>query len=202
MFSGIIEARATITDVTERPAILQIRVQRPSTFDDVKNGDSISTNGVCLTVEDFSSEWLQFAIGYETLKVTAWNPQSLLYSSVNLERSLRFGDRLHGHMVSGHVEETGKVVESLYQGENLLLTVSFPNTLSPFIWKKGSIAIQGVSLTVNEVTASTLSVCLIPETLEITNLKALQVGDTVNLEADYFAKALFHFSERQNASHS
>lgn len=202
MFSGIIEAKATITDVSERSGVLQIRVERPATFDDIKNGDSISTNGVCLTVEDFSADWLQFAIGFETLKVTGWNPQTLQQASVNLERSLRFGDRLHGHMVSGHVEETGKVVESFYQGENLLLTVSFPEALAPFIWKKGSIAIQGVSLTVNEVTNNTLSVCLIPETLTITNLKNLKSGDTVNLEADYFAKALYHFSERQNARHS
>jgi riboflavin synthase len=71
MFSGIIEAKATITDVTERPGVLQIRVERPPTFDDIKNGDSISINGVCLTVEDFSADWLQFAIGYETLKLLA-----------------------------------------------------------------------------------------------------------------------------------
>jgi riboflavin synthase len=105
-------------------------------------------------------------------------------------------------MVSGHVEETGRIVETASQGENLILTVGFPESLAPFVWKKGSIAIQGVSLTVNEVSSTTLSVCLIPETLEITNLKAIKPGDLVNLEADYFAKALFHFSERQNASHS
>ncbi|MCB0348323.1 MAG: riboflavin synthase [Bdellovibrionales bacterium] len=194
MFSGIIEAKANIIEVQERPGVLQIRVVRPSAFEDIKVGDSISTNGVCLTVEDFSDKWLQFAIGFETLSVTGWSAEFLKGLSVNLERSLRFGDRLHGHMVSGHVEETGKVVETRWEGENLILTISFPDSLAPFIWKKGSVALQGVSLTVNTVDQNTFSVCLVPETIEITNLKNTKVGELVNLEADYFAKALHHFS--------
>lgn len=202
MFSGIIEAKAPIIEVRARSEILQVRIARPVTFQDIKVGDSIATNGVCLTVEDFSNDWMQFAIGAETLKVTAWSPQQLQGTTVNLERSLRFGDRLHGHMVSGHVEDTGKVLESQWLGENLLLTISYPKSLSPFVWKKGSIALQGVSLTINEITDTTLSVNLIPETIQITNLKDLKQGDTVNLEADYFAKALFHFSEKHYASRS
>ncbi len=194
MFSGIIEAKANIVEVLERSGVLQIRVERPSSFDDIKIGDSIATNGVCLTVEDFNDMWLQFAIGHETMAVTNWTAKDLQSRTVNLERSLRFGDRLHGHMVSGHVEETGKIVEVNWEGENLLLKVNFSDTLAPFIWKKGSIALQGVSLTVNDVNQNTFSVCLIPETTAITNLKDIKVDETVNLEADYFAKALHHFS--------
>jgi riboflavin synthase len=200
MFSGIIEAKARIIEVVDRPELLQIRVERPVSFADIKTGDSIATNGVCLTVENFTDSWMQFAIGAETLAVTGWTKNELANKNVNLERSLCYGDRLHGHIVSGHVEETGIVVDKVWFGESLVLKIKYPESLASFIWKKGSVAVQGVSLTVNEITNNILSVCLIPETLQITNLKDLNINDKVNLEADYFAKAIFHFTERQNAA--
>jgi riboflavin synthase len=199
MFSGIIEACAPILSVEPRGDLLTIFVKRPASFDDVKLGDSIATNGVCLTVEDFSSEKMKFTLGAETLKITGWNADLLSDQTMNLERSLRFGDRIHGHFVSGHVDATAEVL-SVEKSESWILKFSTRSLNSKMLWSKGSIAIQGVSLTLNEVTPQELSVCLIPETLNRTNLKNLKVGDIVNIEYDNWAKAFVHFQEQREAN--
>jgi riboflavin synthase len=199
MFSGIIEACSPIVKVDARGDLLTLFVQRPSQFDDIHLGDSIATNGVCLTVESFSDQQIQFTLGQETLKVTDWTRDKLLQKPVNLERSLKFGDRVHGHFVSGHVDATTKLVE-LSKGESWNLRFSKNTLNSKMIWPKGSVAIQGVSLTINEVTATDFSVCLIPETLLRTNLKNINVGDVVNIEYDTWAKAFVHFQEQREAN--
>lgn len=198
MFSGIIEATAPILSVDSRGDLLTISVQRPSNFDDIKLGDSVSTNGVCLTVENFSSSHLQFTLGAETLKVTGWQKENLVAQELNLERSLRFGDRMHGHFVSGHVDATTKVL-SVERGESWILQLSKQTLNSKMLWSKGSVALQGVSLTVNDVTEKYFSVCLIPETLLRTNLKNLNPGDLINVEYDTWAKAFVHFQEQREA---
>lgn len=190
MFTGIIEARVRVTAVENRDKSLVMTVARPPHFQDLKRGDSIACNGICLTLEEFNDHHLVFTLGYETLQVTGWTSQDLLDAEMNLERSLRFGDRIHGHMVSGHVDATASVLGKQWQGESLLLEFSIPASLRPYIWKKSSVAIHGVSLTVNEVGEGGFSVCLIPETLKQTQLATLEVGDSVNLEADYYMKGL------------
>tara|TARA_B100001248_G_scaffold224187_1_gene181279 strand:- start:6802 stop:7407 length:606 start_codon:yes stop_codon:yes gene_type:complete len=201
MFAGIVEAKSPILSSKTRDQVIEIQVQRPANFDDIKVGDSIAVNGVCLTVEDFTPESLQFAIGHETMRVTAWQAENLENLVCNLERSLRLGDRIHGHLMSGHVEGLGKVAALEKAGENLLLYIQIPESFAPLVWNKGGLCVQGVSLTVNEIKNHQVSICLIPETLRQTNLANLQVGDSVNLEADYFAKAMRHFWELKNASH-
>ena len=197
MFSGIIEAKSSILMTQDLDRALRIRVQRPLTFDDIKLGDSVAVNGVCLTIEECTPELLTFTLAAETLKVLRWTQAPWTLHPVNLERSLRFGDRIHGHLVSGHVDELGEVVKAESFGDSWLLDVSFDSGKSDLIWKKGSITIQGVSLTVNEVKGSILSVCLIPETVKRTNLSEFKVHDFVNLEYDWMAKALIHSFQKQ-----
>ncbi len=203
MFSGIVETYSPLLKLEEGSHIIQIHIQRPKDFDDLKVGDSIAVNGVCLTLESFDEDSLQFALAPETLRVTGWNLEKLKSFprwTFNLERSLRFGDRIHGHLVSGHVDGVGAVAEIEAQGEALEVRVTFPLSLKPLLWKKGSVAVNGVSLTINQVGerpdgSGWFSLCLIPETLRRTNLSELQTGDSVTLEADSMARAMRHWMD-------
>jgi riboflavin synthase len=201
MFSGIVESVQPILTVQKGTgALIRIGVQKPKEFDDLKLGDSIATDGVCLTVEAFDSETITFALAAETLRVLQWSPDSpehLKGRHLNLERSLRFGDRIHGHFVTGHVDSLGKVVRSEGSGENWFLDVEVAPSVLPYLWKKGSITLNGVSLTVNEVMGAKVSVGLIPETLKRTNLGEQKVGSFINVEPDYMAKALQRMLENR-----
>ncbi|MCC7405885.1 MAG: riboflavin synthase [Bdellovibrionales bacterium] len=190
MFSGIVETQSVITSAKPRDGVVEIHIKRPSIFNDLATGESICVDGVCLTIESFDAEKMVFALAAETLQVTGWRWENLPSKSVNLERSLAMGARVHGHLVTGHVEGLGEVLECVHQGEMAHLRVSFPPELTPFFWRKGSVAINGVSLTINRVEATALEVCLIPETLKRTNLGALRVGSKVNLEIDPLARGL------------
>lgn len=196
MFSGIVEALSPVKSARAQGNLVFIDVARPTDFGDIKPGDSIATNGVCLTVEKFDDQTMSFALGAETLAITGWNEKQLEQAKVNLERSLRMGDRIHGHMVSGHVDGVGRVVGLKDDGGSVLLDVQAPPQLLRYVWKKGSWAVNGVSLTINDVTGEgVVSHCLIPETVRRTNLGALKVGDTVNLEVDMMARGLISFFE-------
>lgn len=177
---------------------VQILVERPPFFDDVSIGDSISHDGVCLTVEAIFDDSLQYTLGKETLQITNWNDSLLKGAELNLERSLRWGDRVHGHMVSGHVDGRAKTIRREAVGANLTLTLELPEAYEAFIWKKGSICLNGVSLTINQVEKCRFTVGLIPETLKRTNLSSLQAGDFVNFEVDQFARGLQRFFEFHN----
>jgi riboflavin synthase len=198
MFAGIVEAQSQIVKTQEQVAAVRVWFTRPIHFDDIKVGDSISCNGICLTVEDVTQEFLQFTLAFETLNLLNFNQQKLSQlQNWNLERSLRFGDRIHGHLVSGHVEGQGEVLKSEAYGDSWLLTIKLPEKLSPWVWKKGCIAISGVSLTVNSYDRDVIEVCLIPETQNRTNLTQLKSGDAVNIETDYLAKALVRGRESE-----
>lgn len=200
MFSGIIEAVEPILSAQSLHGAVRIQVQKPDHFNDLHLGDSVATNGVCLTVEAVTEKVITFALAAETLLILKMDTNRLVGQRVNLERSLRMGDRIHGHLVTGHVDSLGRVVRTEGQGESWFLDFEVSPALGALIWKKGSITLHGVSLTVNEVSGNRVSVCLIPETLKRTNLKDLKVGDFVNIEPDYFAKALVHnFGDRLTA---
>lgn len=195
MFSGIVESQGRVLKARSDRNLVFIEVERPTEFNDLRIGDSVCTSGVCLTVEAFDEKQMTFALGAETLKVTGWSQESLSGASVNLERSLRMGDRIHGHMVSGHVDGTGEVVGVQDLGGSVQLDVRAPKELLRYVWKKGSWAVNGVSLTVNSVEDGIVSHCLIPETLRRTNLGAIKKGDRVNLEIDMTARGLVQFLE-------
>lgn len=195
MFSGIIEALVPALSGEARSGLYRLRLVRPREFTDLKSGDSIAVNGVCLTIETFDEASMVFALAAETLKILRWDPSQILDQRYNLERSLRFGDRIHGHLVSGHVEAMGTVVGLFEEGESLHLKVSLPKEVLPFLWRKGSLTLNGVSLTVNELIDSLVVVCLIPETRKRTNLGDLKIGDLVTLETDQMARAMLRLLE-------
>lgn len=191
MFSGIVECQSPVLKVVPRQGVLEVHIGRPGQFNHLSVGDSISVDGVCLTVEFYDSEKIVVALAAETLQVTQWDEKSLLGRTVNLERSLSFGDRVHGHLVTGHVDSLGEVVAIERAGECSRVRLRTPQQLRSYFWKKGSLAVNGVSLTINQVDSlGTIEVCLIPETLRSTNLGSLQEGDRVSIEADNLAKGL------------
>lgn len=195
MFSGIVETTSSVRENRPSNGVCRLVLGRPADFQDIQKGDSIAVNGVCLTVEDFSPDWIQFAVGYETIQITGWDKLAA-GTLVNLERSLRLGDRIHGHLVSGHVDALSRISKCENQGECRVLSLELPSTLSSYVWKKGSIAINGVSLTINSVSDSEFSVCLVPETLKRTNLGSLRSGDSVTLEVDQIARGIVESREK------
>ncbi|MGE5084967.1 MAG: riboflavin synthase [Bacillota bacterium] len=190
MFSGIVESVMPIESSEELQNAYRIKIKKPHDFKDLKLGDSIACDGVCLTVEAFDDQQMTFALAAETIKILEWNPQSWTGKRVNLERSLRFGDRIHGHLVTGHVDSLGTVARAELEGESFFLDVQVADSILPYVWKKGSITLNGVSLTVNELNKNVVSVCLIPETIKRTNLGDLKKGSRINVEPDYMARAI------------
>lgn len=194
MFSGIIETTGQVVHAQADAELLRISVERPSIFTDLKSGDSICCDGICLTLEEYDHKEMRFALGPETLAVTGWSEASVLNRVLNLERSLRLEDRIHGHLVTGHVDTAGKTLECQDQAQTRTIKIEFAKSFMPFIWAKGSVAINGVSLTVNQVASNTFSIGLIPETLKRTNLGVLRAGDRVNLEFDNMARGLVNWA--------
>ena len=194
MFSGIVEACVKAEKITERGENIELTLQRPSFFDDLSVGDSVAVDGVCLTVESFSQEQMVFALAEESLKVLNWRSRfsntSATNWTFNVERSLRLGDRIHGHLVTGHVEGLGQVILVQDLGESRVIRFSLPNSVLPFVWKKGSVTVNGVSLTINQLQELTVEVCLIPESMKRTNLSLIAEGDFVHIEPDYLARAI------------
>ena len=176
MFTGIVQAIGRI----EKPNPLQVKTGRLP-LADVRIGDSICVQGCCLTVVKKAKAKLCFDVSGETLRVTAGLDRP---GEVNLEKSLGFGDKLGGHLVTGHVDGVGTVVSR----SNGFLRVRVPKALARYVARKGSICIDGVSLTVNRVHGDTFDVNLIPHTLKVTTLKRLGGGSRVNLEVDLVAR--------------
>jgi riboflavin synthase len=187
MFSGIIADVGSIKQTTDREGGLRLVIATGALeLSDVQAGDSIAVNGICLTVIEHDSDSFTVDVSRETLNCT--EGLEAIGEPVNLEKALRLADRLGGHMVSGHVDGVGDVIEFTDLGESWKLVVRPPRRLAKYIANKGSITINGVSLTVNQVNEGEFSVNLIPHTLHVTNLKHLHAGSRVNLEADLIAR--------------
>jgi riboflavin synthase len=187
MFSGIIADVGTISSAQDREGGLRLSVETQDLgMDDVSLGDSIAVNGVCLTVVKIADKTFTVDVSRETLDCTVGLERQ--GSLVNLEKALRLSDRLGGHLVSGHVDGVGEVVVFNDIGESWRLIVRAPHALAKYIAVKGSITINGVSLTVNRVAGSEFEVNLIPHTLAVTTLNQLCAGVKVNLEIDLIAR--------------
>ncbi|BBJ24129.1 riboflavin synthase [Candidatus Nitrotoga sp. AM1P] len=186
MFSGIIADVGIIECTEDRDGGLSLSIiTRALGMEDVQLGDSIAVNGVCLTVVKIEGNRFSVNVSRETLNCTVGLVQGV---RVNLEKALRLADRLGGHLVSGHVDGVGEVVEFTDLQESWKLSVRVPQLLAKYIAVKGSITLNGVSLTVNQVEDDVFSVNLIPYTLEVTTLNELRAGGKVNVEIDLIAR--------------
>ncbi|MDX6743118.1 riboflavin synthase [Actinocorallia sp. A-T 12471] len=192
MFTGIVEELGEIVSKSDGPESAVLAIRGPIVTSDAVHGASIAVNGVCLTVVDLKDDVFTADVMHETLarsSLGALTPGS----RVNLERPVRLADRLGGHLVQGHVDGVGTITERTPSpgGENAkweIVRISLPETLSRYVVEKGSITVDGISLTVVEAAADSFTVSLIPTTLELTTLGRKAVGDPVNLEVDVVAK--------------
>ena len=197
MFTGIIQAVGRIDTITAMGDNVALAIEAANlALSDVQIGDSIAVNGVCLTVTQLTPSHapthFKAHVSAETLKVTTGLNQQ---QAVNLEKALRLSDRLGGHLVSGHIDGVGVVTQFTDLGDNCLLAIQVPHAISKYIAKKGSICVNGVSLTVNAVEKDVFSMNIIPHTLENTTLKHLTIGSQVNCEIDQIAR----YVERMSA---
>jgi riboflavin synthase len=194
MFTGIIEQTAVITGLSAEPGFKRIRISAPWT--DIRNGESIAVNGVCLTIADIQQQTISFDVIPETLAKT--NLGLLTVGNViNLERAVRVGDRIDGHFVQGHVDGVAPIIEQQSDGGEWRIVAQAPAELAKYLIPKGSVCLDGVSLTIAAINGRRFEVALIPTTLKLTNLGDRKQGWPLNLEADIFSKTIVSWLERR-----
>lgn len=187
MFTGLVEELGKVKSIARGNHSVRITITADKVLSDVRLGDSIAVNGTCLTVVEYNADSFTADVMPETVDKTVL--ASLKQgSTVNLERCLRVGDRLGGHIVSGHIDDVGTITSRERNDIAIIIKIAAPASVMRYIIPKGSIAVDGVSLTVVEVSASWFSVSLIPHTAKLTTVGLKAVGDTVNLEADVVGK--------------
>ncbi len=190
MFSGIIENKGTVREF-KRLKDYRLVIDTDLNFKEVKKGSSVCCNGVCLTVTSKAKiskkTRLTFDVSKETVSCTNYN-QIKVGDLINIEKSLRVGDEISGHFVFGHIDDTAKLVSSKKVGGSYELKFKVSKTLRKFIARKGSVAINGISLTINNIKKYEISLNIIPYTWSKTNLHKLKVGETINLEVDMLAR--------------
>lgn len=187
MFTGIVEELGEVTEVRDLGDSRRLRLRGPLVTEDARHGESIAVNGVCLTVVDCQEGEFTADVMAESLARTSLGVLSA-GSPVNLERAMALGDRLGGHLVQGHVDGTGTILDRTPAEHWELVRISLPAPLARYVVEKGSITVDGISLTVAAVSEDHFTVSLIPTTLKMTNLGSKQPGEPVNLEVDILAK--------------
>ena len=193
MFTGIVEGVGTLAEVKGTGGGYRVRIQTPISAE-LKEGDSLAVNGVCLTVILIDGEFVLADVGPETARVTTLNGLQR-GQEVNLERPVRGDGRFDGHFVLGHVDGVGVIEEIRQEGESRWLTIAFPPGLASYFIRKGSVAVDGISLTVAGLGERQFDVMVIPYTWEHTSLKGLRKGDKVNLECDMIGKYIVRAME-------
>ncbi|RUM29338.1 MAG: riboflavin synthase [Aquifex sp.] len=197
MFTGLIEDLGKVIDISVSSKGAKLVVE--TKLSDIKIGDSVAVNGACLTVTEIRGSKYSFDVSPETLKRT--NLGLLKRGDyVNLERALKVGDRLGGHIVQGHVDFTSKIKALRFLGEHYELVIEIPNDWIYYIVEKGSVAIDGISLTVNYIRNNSVYINIIPHTYERTNLRFRRNGDLVNVETDIIGKYVINYLNTSNTS--
>ncbi|MDG5806852.1 riboflavin synthase [Streptomyces ossamyceticus] len=199
MFTGIVEELGEVTAVENLGDASRFRLRGPVVTQGAKHGDSIAVNGVCLTVVEHEDDWFTADVMAETLDRSSLGALTV-GSRVNLERPMAVGERLGGHIVQGHVDGTGEVIERKPSENWEIVKISLPADLTRYVVEKGSITVDGISLTVVEAGADHFTVSLIPTTLDLTTLGRKQPGDPVNLEVDVIAKYVERLLGSQGAT--
>jgi riboflavin synthase len=195
MFTGIVAGTGSITEMSGSDVVrIVINFQSVST-DNLETGASVSIDGTCLTVVEINSPKISFDVIPETLQKTTLGSKSI-GGSVNLERALKMGDELGGHLLSGHILGMGEITERVEGKENLDLRISCPSHIMKFVQEKGYIAIDGISLTIGNVDETSFSLHLIPETIALTTIGTKQIGDKVNIEVDSMTQTIVTTVER------
>ena len=188
MFTGIIKAKGLIGAIEKRGGDVRLRVTTPELpWSEYEVGDSIAVNGVCLTAVRLLDTGFDTDVSVETLDVTTLK-QLTVGDAVNLEPALRVGDALGGHLVSGHVDGIGRMTAREDDARSIRMTFEVPGELSRYVARKGSICVDGVSLTINEVSGNTFGLNIIPHTAEVTTMGAYEAGTAVNIEVDLLAR--------------
>ena len=195
MFTGIVQEVGKITEIEPVKSSMRMRILAPRLdFTDVVLGDSIAVSGPCLTVTGFESGQFEVDVSAETLARTTLGERKA-GDEVNLEKALRFNDRLGGHLVSGHIDGVGKIKLRESLDEYIRFVVNIPSELSKYLAFKGSVSLDGVSLTVNEAGKDEFEVLTIPHTLDNTTLGGSEIGSTINVEVDLVARYLDRLTE-------
>lgn len=187
MFTGIVEEIGTIKEFSKNNQNALITVECSKILEDVKIGDSIAIDGVCQTVTDFENKTFSAQVSKETLAVTTFSGFKA-GQKVNLERALTLSSRLGGHIVTGHIDGLGKIQNIQKLSEFYNIKIEVEKSLTKYIAKKGSVTINGISLTIADIISNEFSIAVIPHTFENTNLQNLKIGDFVNIEVDILAK--------------
>ena len=196
MFTGLIEEVGEIAALRRTATGLALRLRAPALAPECRPGDSVAVNGVCLTVEQVEGRELAFHLGQETVERSTAGGWSVGHL-VNLERALAAGARLGGHFVQGHVDATGPVTAIRREGETVWLSLGFPPEGAPYLVEKGSVAVDGVSLTIARLEARELTIAVIPYTWDHTALASLRAGAPMNLEYDLLGKYVVNYLERR-----
>jgi len=190
MFTGIIQAIGNITKIDSNGPDSRIVFKAGKMkLDDVKIGDSISVNGVCLSITEKTKDSFSSDLSSETLSLTTFI-EMRANSKVNLEKAMNFSSRVNGHLIAGHVDGVGVIKEMKNDGRSILILIEFPEELEKYISKKGSIAVDGVSLTINGTKENTFSINIIPHTLSGSIISEYNIGTKVNIEVDLIARYL------------
>ena len=187
MFTGIVEELGEVKNIQRRSKAIILTIKAEKVLEDIQLGDSIATNGVCLTVTDFNDRQFEVDVTPETMRKSSLGNLSIK-DQVNLERALKLNDRLGGHLVSGHIDGTGKISTKRQEDNAVLITITPEPELLKYIISEGSITVDGISLTVAQLDEKSFTVSIIPHTNQITTLSHKKVGDVVNLETDMIGK--------------
>ena len=192
MFTGIIEGPGTISGIKQSGQSRRMAVNADYALDSTKIGDSIAVNGACLTVVSFSGSRFEVDVSPETVAKTTLG-KAKIGDRVNLERALRISDRIDGHLVSGHIDGIGTIKSRKTQENAIIITFNIPKTVAYYIIKKGSVAVDGISLTVNECDHESFQVSIIPHTAKLTTFGFKKISDSVNVETDMIGKYVERF---------
>lgn len=199
MFTGIIEGVGTIVAMRPAGQGKRLTIEADYALDETKIGDSIAVNGACLTVVKITGKSFEADLSPETLAASTFD-KAKLGDRLNLERAMRLSDRLDGHLVSGHIDGIGIIKQREKMGNAVIVTITVPEALSRYMIHKGSVAVDGISLTINACEPKSVSVSIIPHTTEMTTIGLKQAGDPVNIETDMIGKYVERFT-RGDSTH-
>ena len=199
IFTGIIEEIGRLADIKKEKDLYTLKISCKKVLEGTKRGDSIATNGVCLTVTELGDEYYKAEVMVETINSTNFKTLSL-GEPLNLERALSPSKRLDGHIVQGHVDGVGEIVNILKRGHEIVYRIKFDSDNFKYIAEKGSIALDGISLTVSKVGENYFEVSIIPTTIADTNLASKKLGEKINIETDIIGRYVYNFVNTKEAS--